>query len=157
MQTLHFSTHDHECWDGPKRWFRVFIHETVEELQTAARRYSPHIEWKNAYGCFHPVPLRERHVDGKWENASNSHFAGVIRLWAGDVNAHVVSHEIVHAAAAVYRMDVRPVVSLGRECGIPEEDFAYIVGDLTASLAVVLHDAKAWSTYKEDADGTTGP
>jgi hypothetical protein len=150
MLTLHVSTRDHGVWGGPKRWIRVFIHDSPEELVAAAQRYSPHMGFKEGtLGCFHPVPTKRKYIDGEWVNTSHPSFAGVMRLWAGDVDAHIVTHEVVHAAAAIYRMDVRPIVHLGRECNVPEEDFAYIVGDLNAGLAIALHDARAWSTYKE--------
>lgn len=50
------------------------------------------------------------------------------------VTSEIVAHELVHAAVAVYRMNVRGDVRLGEDCGEREEQLAYIYGELYGSL-----------------------
>lgn len=93
-----------------------------------------------AAGAFHPVSEREIYdkKTKKWVNTTPKHFAGVLRTSVEHVNTEVIVHEVVHAACHIFRLDVAKRVNLGDNCHQNEEWFAYIVGDLSNSVAKVL-------------------
>jgi hypothetical protein len=129
---------------GPRRWCWVVIHPNVGHFHAAAIRTAPHHDrgwWNGCLGCFQPVTYREREVDGTWVGRWPANgYAGVLRLIDGHVTAEIVAHELVHAALAVYRMNVRGDVRLGEDCGEREEQLAYIHGQLYASLEPQLRE-----------------
>lgn len=140
----HASTVDHDRWDGPKRYIRIVVHDTTDELRRAAVRYRGG-DWTDAGGGFHPadVVLVEGD-DGSLVDASHPHWAGVLRLSREFLTAEVVAHECIHAAAAIYRMDVATVINLGNGCRRREETFAYIAGHVIDLVSSALHEAGAW-------------
>ena len=123
---------------GPRRWCWVRVHPDADHLRAAANRHRPGYGrdwWDDCCGCFQPAPYP---AEGKpW-----SPFAGTLRLSAPDMNPEITAHELVHAAATVYRMNVTPHVRLGDgHIGFHrEEDFAYIYGELYASFEKGWHD-----------------
>lgn len=111
------------------------IHDTHEDFVKAASRYSYHApsgHYDSAVGAFHPVDHREKYDKKKkrWINTTPKHYAGVIRLEKEWVVPDVIVHEVVHAAAHIWRLDISKRVNLGDNCYQNEEYFAYIVGDL---------------------------
>jgi hypothetical protein len=143
---LHFSQrHSHEEYGGPRRWFRLFVHPTKEDLQRAAARYDPGPgDWAGTLGCCHPAHYRYQ-VDAKGDvvDVSDRHWGGVVRV-TRDVSTEVLAHEVTHAALVVYRRDVCRDVRLGDECRQREETFAYINGDLLSTAARALYEAGIW-------------
>lgn len=144
---IHASTSRHAEWDGPARYIRIVLHETVADLQRAASRYRRN-DFSNAAGCFHPAPAREHYDGTTWVNTTPKHWAGVLRLARDHLFPEVVAHESTHAALAIYRVDVAAYVQLGNDCGRREETLAYIVGDVTANVTDALHQAGAWDTTR---------
>jgi hypothetical protein len=134
VTVLHASTTKHEWWGGPKRYIRIVVHETTPALQRAAARYRG-TDFSNAAGCFHPAPERERFHNGEWTSVTDPHWAGVLRVSKEWLDTEVVIHECLHAALAIYRMDVSTFVRLENGCGEREETLAYIAGDLTANVS----------------------
>jgi len=124
---------------GPRRWCWVTIHPTPEHFRTAAARTAPwHVAgyWEGCLGCFQPVPYRERNVGGEWIGRwPTNGYAGVLRLIDGHTTPEIVAHELVHAAAQVYRMNVCGDIRLRDGCHEREEQFAYIYGELAGALA----------------------
>jgi hypothetical protein len=127
---------------GPRRWCRVRIHPTVEELRVHAQRLNPRVAvdttgggWDECFGCFQPPP-RFMVGDPGW--APNG-YAGTLRLADGHITSEIVAHELVHAAAQVYRMNVAGHINLGPSCRRREEDLAYIYGELYASFEDQWH------------------
>lgn len=123
---------------GPRRWCWVVVHPDLEHFRAAANRTAPHHGvgfWEGCLGCFQPVSYRERHVNGEWIGRWPANgYAGALRLAEGHVTSEIVAHELMHAALAVYRMNVRGDVRLGEDCGEREEQLAYIYGELCGSL-----------------------
>jgi hypothetical protein len=124
---------------GPRRWCWVAVHPDLDHFRAAANRTAPHhglAFWDGCLGCFQPAIYRERHVDGEWIGRWPANgYAGVLRLIEGHVTSEIVAHELVHAAAQIYRMNVRQGIRLGEDCGEREEQFAYVYGGLSGSLA----------------------
>ncbi len=142
---LHASTTRHDEWGGSKRYIRIIVHDTTAEFQKASMRYRPWVDWSKAAGSFSPAPDREKCNDqGEWILMKPLPWTGVLRLSREVLNFEVITHECVHAAAAIYRMDVKTTINLGYGCGPREETLAYIIGDLTASVAEALHRGRAW-------------
>lgn len=111
----------------PRRWWLVRIHPTVEHLRAAARRHRPQHDagwWDDCVGCCSAAP----------DPLPSNGYAGMIRYAETHLTSEIVTHELVHAAAATYRMNVATVIDLGPECGPGEEDLAYIYGELYADL-----------------------
>lgn len=120
---------------GPRRWWRVRIHSDVEHLRDAAHRHRPlhgRDWWNECFGCCHPTRWLEQEDGSRQYPVSG--YAGLIRFSVDYFTAEIVAHELVHAAAATYRMNVCPDVRLGSGCGRREEEFAYIYGELYNDL-----------------------
>lgn len=126
---------------GPRRWCWVRIHPSVEHLQDAAHRLRPEsgrAHWDGCHGCFHPTPYWHHDKTGAIRYGANG-FAGTLRLAEGRVTSEIVAHELVHAAAQVYRMNVTRDIRLGPGCRHREEALAYIYGELFASFEDQWH------------------
>lgn len=141
-QTVYASTDRHDEWEGPKRYVCIVIHDTAEQLQEAARKHSPGRGWEGVVGCFHPVTEREIYdkKTKKWVDTTPKHFAGIIRLCRDRVNDEVIVHEVVHAAAHIFRLGVTKRLNLGDNCYRNEEWFAYIVGNLSGVAIKVVSE-----------------
>lgn len=144
--TLHISTIRHDEWQGKPRYIRIYVHDTTAELQAAAGKYKPEHNWAGVGACYHPPPTRNKYDEKtkKWVNTTRPSWGGVIRISREYLDSEVVSHECVHAACAIYRMDVHSKIHLSDECNYREEALAYIVGDLYSSLNIALEDAGLW-------------
>jgi len=137
--------HAHNVYGGPRRYFHIFIHDDLDDMRAAAKRYSG-CSVDDALAVCQPAPLRIRYDnDGEPVDVSDQHWGGIVRLVAGHITTEIVAHELTHAALVVYRMDINPDVRLGNGCRLREEHLAYITGDLIGAASTVLHDAGVWS------------
>lgn len=130
----------------PRRWWWVRVYDTPDQLRAAAHRSVPgygRAHWSDTLGCCQPVPQRIRiHRDGTEQPVEPANgYAGTIRLAATHLTPEVLAHETLHAAAAVYRMNVHHAVSLGNGCRRNEERLAYIHGELFAALHAALEES----------------
>lgn len=146
-KVLYASTTRHEEWHGPKRYVCIVVHDTVEEFRRACARYNYNDSsggWEGAVGAFHPVDRREKYDKAKkrWIDITPKHFVGVIRLCREWCTDEVIVHEVVHAACHIFRLDVAKRVNLGTNCFVNEERFAYIVGNLAASVNEALSELR---------------
>lgn len=130
---------------GPRRWCWVRIHDTVEDLRAAKTKLNPASADPTVdaetWACWQPT-CYGKNEDGNPVWPSNG-YAGLIRLAEGHITAEIVAHELVHAAAAIYRMNVAPSIRLGKDIGIREEDFAYIYGEVYASFETQWHSGRS--------------
>lgn len=127
----------------------VRVHSSPVEFRRAAHALRPHRDgvghWDRCYGCFHPTCYR-LNVDTKAIRYPANGYAGTLRLIDRDALARedvslpfdeIAAHELVHATATIYRMNVARTVNLGAGHGRSfehEEDFAYIYGELAADM-----------------------
>jgi hypothetical protein len=139
--------HAHKVYGGPRRYFRVVIHDDLADMHAAAERYNGEPLGDDCRACCQPAPTRERLADDgeTWEQHEPKHFGGILRFIDGWVTTEIVAHELTHAALVVYRMDINPDVRLGNGCRLREEHLAYITGDLVGAASTVLHDAGVWN------------
>lgn len=119
-------------------WIWVTVHDTVEELRIAARNGQDH---STALAVFQPAPIRIS--VGPADETLPQQYAGLMRV-TRDVDATILAHECVHAAAALWRRQRGLVVDLGDGVAEPEEAFAYVVGDLVGAVVGGLYRAGVW-------------
>lgn len=117
---------------GPRRWWLVRIHATLEGLRAAASAYHPGVDFSQCYGACHTALWDTGHGQRYGQRG----YAGIIRFAASHITGEIAAHELVHAAVATYRMQVREDVRLGRTVGAREEDLAYIYGELYAAFEI---------------------
>lgn len=131
-------------WNGPKRYIRIFLYDDVEDLRKAASRHYYNFADNRpdrAVGMFSPAPQRlfidrnDNEID-----KTDKHWAGVMRLCTEYLTYEVVTHECVHAAAAIFRMDIKKLIVLGYGAYEREEQFAYLVGNLCDDVIWALRD-----------------
>lgn len=123
----------------------AIVYDDLAAMRRAAERYN-YGDLSQALGCWTPAPWRYRfNEDGSEVDTTYRPFAGVLRLARDHITTEIVAHELVHAAATLYRRKISRSVGLGDECGESEEALAYIVGDLLAQVSTVLADRDLWS------------
>lgn len=132
-------------YHGTRRWFWVRVYDSLAALHRGAARYSRHNGgnegvryFAGAVACVQRVAALHsiedpEHLHPIWPDNG---LAGVVRLERDHLYSSVIHHEVVHAAAIVYRMDVASIINLGD--GFvdlsAEEAFAYIHGELAADM-----------------------
>jgi hypothetical protein len=116
----------------PQRWWRVMVYETADGMRRAAHRYDSDTDFSGARGVVHHA--RWVNDDATGYRYSDNGYAGVIRLCVEYLNTRYIAHELVHAAAAVYRMNVDEDVYLGGEVGVEEEQLAHLYDELFTSF-----------------------
>lgn len=142
-QTLYASTTRHAEWGGPKRWVRIHVHDSVEAFRQSAEKYSPNGVWEDKDAGFHPAIGRSRWNPKTklWEEIGTKGFTGVMDFCIEHLSTEIVVHECVHAAIAIYRMDIQTYINLGGPHSDREENLAYITGDLTDRVFAALRSA----------------
>jgi hypothetical protein len=133
-------------WTGTRRWFWVRLYDSLPALRRSAAKYAQSNGVREGIRHFDPAVACVQRVcvwhdlDSDPERRSpiwpDNGLAGVVRLERENLWTSVVFHEVFHAAAIVYRMDVAPSIDLGD--GLTdlanEESFAYIYGELAADM-----------------------
>lgn len=115
---------------GQRQFIRVYIYDTIEELRAAGERFSPGENYSDAYGL-HQSYRRERYEDGTWSIKSNPY---IIRLWRELIGSNHVTHEVVHAAQAIYGDTLNGDEQVTEIMHGGNEPFAYLVSDLCSRL-----------------------
>jgi hypothetical protein len=122
---------------GCRRWWLVRVYDDVEAMRRAGAAYDPSVDFSQCYACCQAAVWRDD--TGAIVRFGAYGYAGVIRFCSKMMTSEVVAHELVHAAVAVYRMNVVEDVRLGKNVGEREEQLAYIYGDLYASFEAAFH------------------
>lgn len=135
-----------------RRYIRVIIHPTVDDLNDAANRYEKRRPGGGraagfaALGMFQPIGVRSKYDRKKrmWVDTTPA-FAGVMRLARGHLTGEIVTHESVHAALAIWRMhmwslDVEGNASadFGDNGGPVEESFAHLVSGIAGEVSGIV-------------------
>lgn len=128
-----------------KQWFWVIVHPTLKELRTAATAHSrdwedAKISYNKAYGCTHSYSRTVIARGGAQKDHPN---IGIIRLSRGYLSPSIVVHELVHAAAHIYRLRNHDRIHISDMA--QEEKLAYIVSDLWHDMNTKLHDKQLWT------------
>lgn len=128
---------------GRRRFVRVSVYETAEELRAAADRYNKRIgaytpgEFDHAHGVTHS--FWSVLIDGDGKEVRTGPSAAHIRLYRGALGMAVVTHEVAHAALAIYRQDC-----FGEQGSVhgdmeQEEVACYLIGELAARVVSGLY------------------
>jgi hypothetical protein len=121
---------------GERRYVRVYIYDTVEEMRAAGTRFNG-TDLTMAGGV---TQAYERHTcdeAGVW--TIKQHLI-IIRLHRGMLGSAVVSHEINHAATAIYGSTLDPDVKAVDVLHNANETLAYLQSDLTEHLVNRLYE-----------------
>lgn len=134
---------------------RVSVYPDVKRLREVARRYSEtggyaeqHESFTKALGVTHSVDIRHIGADG---SETKSPVAAHIRLWEGALGTGVITHEVTHAAMAVYNQDCLESQGPVHSDMPQEEILCYLVGDLTSRIVNKLYEFGYYGKEKEDA------
>ncbi len=115
---------------GERRFVRVYVYDTVDELRAAGRRFNGG-DFEDAVG------LCQLNRDGRRSHALAT--TVIVRLCREHLGTRVVVHEMNHAAAAVYGSNLR-----GNELAVEllthhNETLAHLQSDFTGSLVDRLY------------------
>jgi hypothetical protein len=137
-------------YGGPRRTVRIVIHATHALMLAAARRTTP-VDWDDdTAGCCHPVGLDQVYspaTDSYRWRFDSPHPMAIIRMHAAAVTAEILVHELMHAAAVIYRRDVCRDIRLGTgESSLEREEIlAHLLSELTARATVAFADRDLWT------------
>lgn len=115
---------------GHRAHVRVYVYDQPEEMRAAASRFSTsgdsfddaaavtHLLWSEATGRVLPI----------------------VRLCRGHLGSEVISHEMMHAAAALYGSTLPPHARARAHFTHYNEPLAYLLGHLVRRLVDALWD-----------------
>ena len=139
-------------YGGPARRVDLVIHHDHDRMLRAIRRARPDdttFDDDTAGACLSFGTDRiVNSVTGEQRWAfDNPDPMAVIHLQRGWVTSEVVVHELVHAAAVIWRRDIANDVRLGTASRSMEREewFAYMVGELSAKAADALGPRGLWT------------
>lgn len=138
---------------GVRRIVRVTVYPDVERLRQVAHRYrSPYAYtdpdlFSRALAVTHAVEIYHIGADG---SEKRSPVAAHIRLFEGALGTGVVTHEVTHAALAIYGQDCLEKEGPVHEDLPQEEILCYLVGDLAARIVNKLYE---FGYYGKGNDG----
>lgn len=127
---------------GLRRIVRVTVYPDADSMRRAARRYNePWMDsapqFTKALGICHAVDIRQIGADG---SEKRSPVAAHIRLCEQAIGTGVVTHEVTHAAMAIYNQDCLERDGTVHEDLPQEETLCYLVGDLTARIVNKMYE-----------------
>ena len=133
-----------------KLWFWVYVHDTKKEMNQAAFDFDQTVDKgggqltspeEDTLGWCHPYE-RIDSVTGKREIMN----IGIIRLNKQNIWNEVVSHECIHAAIWIYRLEAQSrKFSLGKQVSWREEKFCRIYSQLFVEMTKKLYKYNIWS------------
>lgn len=128
---------------GIRRFVTVTVYDEIDDLRREADRYTV---WTGTYreGQFEEAlgvtQSFESIVFGDDGEPLRRGAAGVhIRLWRQRLGTSIVTHEVCHAAAAIYAQDCLKLHGSVHSHTGAEEIFCYLVGDLSARIVDRLY------------------
>lgn len=113
---------------GPRLRVRVIVYDTLAEMRDAGRRY-------NGNDQSRAVGLTQSTAD-----MSGRSVHVIVRLARGYLGTQIVSHELHHAATALYGSMVGDRVSRQAHLNHHNEPFAHLYSDLMHRLVDRLYD-----------------
>lgn len=128
---------------GRRRAVTVKVYDELADMQAAAEAYarrtgtSPPGNFGDAHGVTHTFQVMTIGPDGAVEAQPEG--AALIRLWRQRLGTGVVTHEVAHAAAAIYEQDWLPAHGPIHDNLANEETFCYLIGDLASRIVKRLY------------------
>lgn len=126
-----------------EEYFVVCIYDTLEEMRNAANKFNQDGELiTDALAICQPY-TRVRIAEDGTETVIND--IGTIRLVKDNLQTHIVSHELVHAAMHHYRL-TQPTrrANFGRGNGEAEENFGMIYAKYFSKMSRQLYKHGFW-------------
>lgn len=114
----------------------VRIYDTLDAMRAAATRYSPGEDFSHAAGVTHCTTIERVDSQG---NTLDSNAHPIIRLARDHLGTEVITHEMTHAASAIYGNHIHPETLAVDVLHNANEDFAYLVGELARRLVDRLY------------------
>jgi hypothetical protein len=119
------------------------VYDELEAMRSAATRYAQRTGTSEpgAFGDAHGVThtFQTLIVDPGGGVAAESEAVALIRLWRQRLGTGVVTHEVAHAATAIYEQDCLPSKGSIHDNISNEETFCYLVGDLASRIVSRLY------------------
>lgn len=136
---------------GMRRIVRVSVYPDAPSMRRAARRYNePWMDeapqFTGALAVTHAVDIRHIGADG---SEVRSPVAAHIRLCEEAIGTGVVTHEVTHAALAIYNQDCLEGQGPVHDDLPQEEILCYLVGDLAARIVNKMYEL---GYYGKDED-----
>lgn len=128
---------------GRRRAVTVKVYDDLDAMRAAADAYaarngtSPPGNFGDAHGITHAFQAMTIGAGGEITDRSES--AALIRLWRRRLGTGVVTHEVAHAAAAIYEQDWLPEHGPVHDSLANEEVLCYLVGDLASRIVKRLY------------------
>lgn len=127
---------------GSRRYVRVSVYSDAPSMRLAALRHSKREGWirddeyDRAHGVTHIHDVR---FYGPRGEETRSPLAAHIRVYDGALGTGVVTHEIAHAAMAIFNQDCLEdgAVHEGME---REEILCYLIGDLASRIVNKIYE-----------------
>ena len=113
---------------GPRRYVRVVIYDTLAEMQAAGQAYNGNDQTGVAG------------LTQSWGDAQGRSFGIIVRLARGRLGSQVVSHELHHAATAIYGSTLGDRISRQAHLNHYNEPFAHLYSDLFSRLVDRLYE-----------------
>lgn len=137
MNKLH--TIKYEC-DGVGYTYELYVYDTPQELRKDIEAYYKDVGIREKVGdvaaIVHPFTIFNTYGVEKPD-------VGIVRVCKANVGAGIMSHEMTHLAAQIYRRRYGDL-NLGSECDEHEELFAKIVGDLMFNVTNLMIEEGYW-------------
>jgi len=143
MTVRHWTVTTHHT--GKPREVDFHLYDKQSQMRAAASRHSNRIEpdpanhHEHVAAVCHCFTLSHVVADG---TEIESPKAAIIRFSREHLNAEVISHEVAHAAAHLYGLDlINPDDLAADHFTGNNEPFAYLAGDLFAAIWPMLYEA----------------
>lgn len=122
---------------GERRHVRVYIYDTIEEMDTAAHRFNGAETDGHTRGWTQAFTVHTIHPDGTMTEKQS---VLVVRLQKDHLGTQVVVHEINHAATAIYGSTLDDDVKAVDVLHNANETLAHLQSDLTRALVDRLYE-----------------
>lgn len=140
--TIRFTARTTHPW-APTGWIWVVVHDSADELQAAAKRYSADVDHSETAACFQGRAFTVHVDDDGRLDVPAAPYAGVMRLLP-EHGVATLAHECTHAALALYQRQHATDVGMTTGGMDDEEVLCYAVGDLVGAITVELKARGIW-------------
>lgn len=130
-------------FSGRRRAVTVKVYDDLDAMRAAADAYatrngtSPPGNFGDAHGITHAFQTMTIGPDGEVQSTAEA--AALIRFWRQRLGTGVVTHEVAHAASAIYEQDWLPDHGPIHETMDNEEVYCYLIGDLASRIVKRLY------------------
>lgn len=130
-------------FSGRRRTVTVKVYDQLDDMRADAEAYarrngsSPAGNFGDAHGVTHA--FQRMTIGAEGQVVEQSEAAAIVRLWRRRLGTGVVTHEVTHAATAIYEQDWLPDHGPVHDNLANEEVLCYLVGDLASRIIRSLY------------------